>query len=1084
MITPNHQHRRGSALIITLSATVLITVVILAFYSRVMMERQISFSSTNQIKAEALAHSALDIVVGEMREEIRSGSTALNGGNANYPTVYQPTSTATALPQKKGVSNADSTVGLYTIVKATSTSTPINPSTGGRAIGSVTPTTTASLNGRKWTSARWFTSGPKLGSADAPTWALVSRNKGIVVKTSVGDVTDVKDPTNDNYVIGRFSYVVYDLSSLADANVAGYPTLASTQAATRASAAYADLEPFSAGLGNNLALWRNAATGADVVTFDEWASGLERATNSNASAIAAARSGHRSIAVGDNLFFSRRDLLKNAQTSGAASSLTHFSRTLNAPSWSPLIDATGTFSYKTAANTATSINRNLPNVRFAQSGTVTHYRDDGTTETYTVTEGDPLLQRRFSLARIKWLRLKEENPSSTTYDAAIQSCFGLVWKPAQARWEYVGSTGSTTISSIDTLDAVATAAMKREPNFFELLKAGILEGSLGVPAQQKTLAKGDPATLSSITTGGQYYLENSRDLQLLRIGANIIDCADGDNYPTIISFSTDLEVAGVEDLPYFYGMTMVGLRQSTTTTVSGVVTTQLTAADLVWIPSFFNPHATSSPDAGPVTLTASSPSGVLTEVKLSDGVSLKQSGLSRLFSSLPAISIAASGFHDAPAPSRATQNGDASRLDKQVLRTNGTTYVDSTAADVQGWNLFSYQHDYMATQSGYIATMTWPTGSIHRVLVQNVIVRLQYGSRSGIPKTYATLTGHEAFPAETGWNGTPSASEGSYTGFGPSFASAARLNNTTLDNFTYFAVPADPRTTRWGLASGDSRGAFATPSVSDRNDGVRTAVPFSTLSAVVTASTRMFYTLWPQGGESTNKIPDRDSLLRRVDGSQGDNANLYRLLTDTTRRPIILQRPYRSVGELGYVFRDTPWRTLNFSDPNSADGALLDLFSVCDEPSVTAGRFSLNTPQTIVQKSLLQNAAQISTTLAASLATAYKGFAFTGAANTPTSTLPYTPAQLANFIGTDPSALSAVVNKPPREAAVRALASTTQTRTWNLLIDVVAQVGHYPANTTSLNNFNVEGEKRYWLSVAIDRYTGQVIDQQLEPVYE
>jgi hypothetical protein len=52
------------------------------------------------------------------------------------------------------------------------------------------------------------------------------------------------------------------------------------------------------------------------------------------------------------------------------------------------------------------------------------------------------------------------------------------------------------------------------------------------------------------------------------------------------------------------------------------------------------------------------------------------------------------------------------------------------------------------------------------------------------------------------------------------------------------------------------------------------------------------------------------------------------------------------------------------------------------------------------------------------------------------------------------------------------------------MIDVIAQTGRYPPNAASLANFVVEGEKRYWLHVAIDRFTGQIIDQQLEPVYE
>ena len=37
---------------------------------------------------------------------------------------------------------------------------------------------------------------------------------------------------------------------------------------------------------------------------------------------------------------------------------------------------------------------------------------------------------------------------------------------------------------------------------------------------------------------------------------------------------------------------------------------------------------------------------------------------------------------------------------------------------------------------------------------------------------------------------------------------------------------------------------------------------------------------------------------------------------------------------------------------------------------------------------------------------------------------------------------------------------------------------------TDLKKFNVEGEQRYWVHVAIDRFTGQVIDKQVEVVNE
>jgi hypothetical protein len=72
--------------------------------------------------------------------------------------------------------------------------------------------------------------------------------------------------------------------------------------------------------------------------------------------------------------------------------------------------------------------------------------------------------------------------------------------------------------------------------------------------------------------------------------------------------------------------------------------------------------------------------------------------------------------------------------------------------------------------------------------------------------------------------------------------------------------------------------------------------------------------------------------------------------------------------------------------------------------------------------------------------------------------------------------------KACREAYIRSLADVGQTRTWNLMVDVIAQAGHYPPNATSLDQFVVEGESRVWLHVAIDRFTGQIIDEKLEPV--
>ena len=66
-----------------------------------------------------------------------------------------------------------------------------------------------------------------------------------------------------------------------------------------------------------------------------------------------------------------------------------------------------------------------------------------------------------------------------------------------------------------------------------------------------------------------------------------------------------------------------------------------------------------------------------------------------------------------------------------------------------------------------------------------------------------------------------------------------------------------------------------------------------------------------------------------------------------------------------------------------------------------------------------------------------------------------------------------------------------QTRTWNLFIDVIAQTGKYKPNAQDLtgSNFVVEGEKRYWLHIALGRDlnadgTVDVLGTQLEEVIE
>lgn len=210
-------------------------------------------------------------------------------------------------------------------------------------------------------------------------------------------------------------------------------------------------------------------------------------------------------------------------------------------------------------------------------------------------------------------------------------------------------------------------------------------------------------------------------------------------------------------------------------------------------------------------------------------------------------------------------------------------------------------------------------------------------------------------------------------------------------------------------------------------------------------------------------------------------------------RPLMLNRPFQSVGELAYAFRDLPWKTINFSSPVSAEAGLLDLFSVNETPfaqPVVAGRVNLNSAPREVLKALLVGSSrndvasvQIS---AANADTIVNDFIAMRAANP----LRDRSDLIGNFwrylednnkIGNSAAEPYPAI-KTRQESISRAWGEVGMTRTWNLLVDIVAQSGRYPATANSLADFVVQGEKHYWLHVAIDRFTGKIIDQQFEPV--
>jgi hypothetical protein len=266
--------------------------------------------------------------------------------------------------------------------------------------------------------------------------------------------------------------------------------------------------------------------------------------------------------------------------------------------------------------------------------------------------------------------------------------------------------------------------------------------------------------------------------------------------------------------------------------------------------------------------------------------------------------------------------------------------------------------------------------------------------------------------------------------------------------------------------------------------------------------------IWPDGYFTPPPMApgSNPASYAQTIGDYGPSAgNPYNENTSVTAgdaiRPIVMNRPFRSVGEMGYAFRDQPFKTLDFSSANSSDAGLLDLFSVIDYPRPTptvsptptptprAGVISLNSRQSGAIAAVLASTTRKENALTPSL------LAATDAINTATIfaslTTPVTnKAGLATLVANaspspSPSVLDPSVPKTERESVVRALGEADQTRTWNLMIDVIAQTGHYKPNANSLqNDFIVEGEQHYWVHVAIDRFTGQVIVTQIEVVNE
>src|SRR5215467_11294085 len=125
---------KGAALMIVLALVVLLTGLSLAYFSRTTTDRQLAQSSYNDTSADLLARSALDVIVGDFKQEI------LNGGTITRSNIQ---------PQRSGDNAA-----VPNLIRRSVRNDPIPPP-GISSLASNVSTTTASANGRSISTTRW-----------------------------------------------------------------------------------------------------------------------------------------------------------------------------------------------------------------------------------------------------------------------------------------------------------------------------------------------------------------------------------------------------------------------------------------------------------------------------------------------------------------------------------------------------------------------------------------------------------------------------------------------------------------------------------------------------------------------------------------------------------------------------------------------------------------------------------------------------------------------------------------------------------------------------------------------------------------
>src|SRR5437899_1064984 len=92
---------RAAALLIVLAFVVLLTMLSVAYLSRTTTDRSIAHGSFNRAKANELAESATDVIIGDLSQEVTSSSNS-DATTVGSTTIYTPKTSANILPLRSG----------------------------------------------------------------------------------------------------------------------------------------------------------------------------------------------------------------------------------------------------------------------------------------------------------------------------------------------------------------------------------------------------------------------------------------------------------------------------------------------------------------------------------------------------------------------------------------------------------------------------------------------------------------------------------------------------------------------------------------------------------------------------------------------------------------------------------------------------------------------------------------------------------------------------------------------------------------------------------------------------------------------